>query len=97
MMDFNRENYDEDARILIKRLANNEIKMVGGDLSHVGVGFLVKTASEILERESVRDAIAKIPKEPCDCSGLCGCHRVTKQEDLFEIDCDCTRRGLSAY
>ena len=54
------KRYDDDARILIKKLAENEIKLKHGELNPVGVQILIEHANNILQTESVTDAIAKL-------------------------------------
>ena len=55
-----KKRYVEDARLLIKKLADNEIQLKNGELNHIGVHILIKTACSILNSQSVEDAIKGI-------------------------------------
>jgi hypothetical protein len=58
-----KHNYEEDARLLIRKLVDNEIELKYGALNHIGVQILIETANEILSKESVGEAISKIKEK----------------------------------
>ena len=63
MKDDTQARYEEDARILIKKLADNKIHLKNGELNYLGVQILIETAYAILGKESVAEAIAKVEKK----------------------------------
>jgi hypothetical protein len=54
-----KKHYEEDARLLIKKLNENKIKLKYGALNPMGVDILIKTAAEILDKENVVSAANK--------------------------------------
>lgn len=54
------KRYEEDARLLIKKLLENKIKFKNGELNSIGVFIIIDTARNILETETPLEAIKKL-------------------------------------
>lgn len=54
------QRYDEDAKLLIKKLAQGKIGLKHGKLNHVGVDTLIRRAYEMIRKRSIAEIMKEV-------------------------------------